>query len=269
MTPYKCGSPMGLCGCGTQVVRDAPFRDIEGDAGAEALRFTGAPEEDQAAAAAAATGFVAGGISAAGLQPESAHHYARCQLGSSARTRRSYECVRSIIRAFRADGAVLSDEDFTTVHTDSRRSDWYSYGDGAASGRPQGHFDFECTTLNYDIVLPTGRSWPQLLWTGPVATIQSETITRGSRSGGSRRRSSPSESEDPLGGAAEVESSCAGKCDPLCCVCRWWYHGGHGRALAFGQGDTTSGILLKFLAAEFVSRCCARAGVAFDRRSTE
>ena len=33
-----------------------------------------------------------------------------------------------------------------------------------------------------------------------------------------------------------------------------------------------SGILLKFrhrLAAEFVSRCCARAGVAFDRRSTE
>jgi hypothetical protein len=76
--------------------------------------------------------------------------------------RGGYECVRSIIRAFRADGAVVSDKDFTTVHTDSRRSDWYvySYGDGAAAGRPQGHFDFKCTTLNY--VLPAGRSWPQL-----------------------------------------------------------------------------------------------------------
>ncbi len=62
--------------------------------------------------------------------------------------------------------------DFTTAHTDSRRSDWYvySYGDGAAAGRPQGHFDFECTTLNY--VLPAGRSWPQLSWTG--ATIKSD-----------------------------------------------------------------------------------------------
>ncbi len=69
MTPYKCGSPMGLCRSGTQVVRDAPFRDIVGGSGAEALRFVGAPEEDQAAAAAAATGFVAGGIAAAGLQP--------------------------------------------------------------------------------------------------------------------------------------------------------------------------------------------------------
>jgi hypothetical protein len=177
MTPYKCGSPMGLCGCGTQVVRDAPFRDIVGGSGAEALRFVRAPEEDQAAAA-AATGFVAGGIAAAGLQSESAH-YARCRLGSSARTRRSYECVRSIIRAFRADGAVVSDEDFTTVHTDSRRSDWYvySYGDGAAAGRPQGHFDFECTTLNN--VLPAGRtwSWKQLSWTG--ATIQSDEDHKG------------------------------------------------------------------------------------------
>ncbi len=74
----------------------------------------------------------------------------------------------------RADGAVVSDEDFTTVHTDSRRSDWYvySYGDGAAAGRPQGHFDFECTTLNY--VLPAGRSWPQLSWTG--VTIQSDEV---------------------------------------------------------------------------------------------
>ncbi len=80
---------------------------------------------------------------------------------------------RSIIRAFRADGAVLSDEDFT-VHTDSRRSDWYVY-DGAAAGRPQGHFDFECTTLNY--VLPAGRSWPQLSWTG--ATIQSDEDHKG------------------------------------------------------------------------------------------
>ena len=94
---------------------------------------------------------------------------------------------------------------FTTVHTDSRRSDWYmySYGDGAAAGRPQGHFDLECTTLNY--VLPAGRSWPQLLWTG--ATIQS------------------------------------------------------GRHY---ERQHLSGILLKYrhrLAAEFVSRCCAQAGV--------
>ena len=58
---------MGLCRRGTQVVRDASFRDIVGGSGAEALRFVGAPEENQAAAAAAATGFVAGGI--AGLQP--------------------------------------------------------------------------------------------------------------------------------------------------------------------------------------------------------
>jgi hypothetical protein len=136
-------------GRGTQVVRDAPFPRHRGRLW-QALRFAGAPEEDQAAAAATATGFVAGGVAAAGLQPESAH-YARCRLGSSARTRRSYECVRSIIRAFR-----LSDEDFTTVHTDSRRSDWYVYSYGVAAGRPQGHFDFECTTLNY--VLPAGRS---------------------------------------------------------------------------------------------------------------
>ena len=92
--------------------------------------------------------------------------------------RGGYECVRSIIRAFRADGAVVSDKDFTTVHTDSR-PDWYvySYGGGAAAGRPQGHFDshFECTMLNY--VLPAGRSWPQLSWTG--ATIQSDENHKG------------------------------------------------------------------------------------------
>ena len=277
MTTYKCGSPMGLCGCGTQVVRDAPFRDIEGGgSGAEALRFAGAPEEEQAAAAAAATGFVAGGIAAAGLQPESAH-YARCRLGSSARTRRSYACVRSIIRAFRADGAVLSDEDFTKVHTDSRRgSDWYvySYGDGAAAGRPQGHFDFECTTLNY--VLPAGRSWPQLS-RGPARQSNPTRTTRGSRSGGSS--GVPGLREDPHGGAAEAESSRAGKRNPLCCVCRWRHHGWHGRATALGQGRSgrhyerqhLSGTLLKYrhrLAAEFVSRCCARAGVAFDRHGT-
>jgi hypothetical protein len=104
MTPYKCGSPLWLRHAGG---RDVPFRDIVGGSGAKALRFVGAPGEDQAAAAAAATGFVAGGIAAAGLQPESAH-YARSRPGSSARMRRSYECVRSIIRALRADGAVLS-----------------------------------------------------------------------------------------------------------------------------------------------------------------
>jgi hypothetical protein len=151
-----------------------------GGSGAEALRFVGAPEEGQAAAAAAATGFVAGGIAAAGLQPESAH-YARCRLGSSARTQRSYECVRSNIRAFRADGAVLSDEDFTTVHTDSRRSDWYMYsygdGDGAAAEWSHGYFDFECTTLNY--VLLAGRSWPQLSWTGATMIIQSDEDHKG------------------------------------------------------------------------------------------
>ena len=48
----------------------------------------------------------------------------------------------------------------------------YSYGGGAAAGRPQGHFDFECTTLNY--VLPADRSWPQLSWTGATMIIQSD-----------------------------------------------------------------------------------------------
>ena len=231
-----------------------------------------APEEEQAAAAAAATGFVAGGIAAAGLQPESAH-YARCRLGSSARTRRSYECVRSIIRAFRADGAVLSDEDFTTVHTDSRRSDWYvySYGDGAAAGRPQGHFDFECTTLNY--VLPAGRSWPQLSWTG--ATIQSDEDHKGFEKWwievaflafGKIRTEEPRKRSHhaPVNVTPFVVSAGGGIME----VTDALLPSAKGRSGRHYERQHLSGILLKYrhrLAAEFVSRCCARAGVAFDR----
>ena len=230
---------MGLCGYGTQVVWDAPFRDIVGGSGAEVLRFVGAPEEDQAAAAAAAaaaTGFVAGGIAAAGLQPESAH-YARCRLG---RTRRSYECVRSIIRAFRADGAGLSDEDFTTVHTDRRRPEKNTNnrtvrvlvrrGGGAAPG------PLRLRVHDAQLRAPSGQ-----VLAAALVDRRDNPIRRGPQ--GVRevvdRGGFPGLREDPHGGAAEAESSRAGKRNPLCCVCRtwWWHHGGHGRATALGQGE--------------------------------
>ena len=131
-----------------------------------------------------------------------------------------------------ADGAVVSDEDFTTVHTDSRRSDWYvySYGDGAAAGRPQGHFDFECTTLNY--VLPAGRSWPQLSWTG--ATIQSDEDHKGFEKWwieaaflvfGKIRTEEQRSHHAPVNVTPFVVSAGGG------------IMGGHGRATALGQGE--------------------------------
>jgi hypothetical protein len=68
---------------------------------------------------------------------------------------------------------------------------------------------------------------------GPARQSNPTRTTRGSRSGGSRRRAWPSGRS-----AAEAESSRAGKRNPLCCVCRWRHHGlrGHGRATALGQG---------------------------------
>ena len=187
----------------------------------------------------------------------------------------------SIIRAFRADGAVLSDEDFTTVHTDSRRSDWYvySYGDGAAAGRPQGHFDFECTTLNY--VLPADRSWPQLSWTGATMIIQSDEnlVHKGFekwwieaaflafgkiRTEEQRKRSHHA----PVNVTPFVVSAAGGG---IMEVTDALLPSAKGRSGRHYERQHLSGTLLKYrhrLAAEFVSRCCARAGVAFDRHGT-
>jgi hypothetical protein len=133
------------------------------------------------------------------------------------------------------------------------------------------HFDFECTTLN--CVLPAGRSWPQLSWTG--ATIQSDEDHKGFekwwieaaflafgkiRTEERRKRS----------------HHAPAKGNPLCCVCIMeatdaLLPSAKGRSGRHYERQHLSGIRLKYrhrLAAEFVSRCCARAGVAFDRHGT-
>jgi hypothetical protein len=178
MTPYKCGSPMGLCGCGTQVVRDAPFRVIVGDSGAEALRFVGAPGGGPGRGGGGGDGVRGrrhrgGGLAArdcplcavpAGLVGTHATQLrVRPQHHSGVPRGRRSPVGRGLHDGAHGQPAVRLVRIRVLVRR--RRGGW----------RPQGHFDFECTTLNY--VLPAGRSWPQLSWTG--ATIQSDEDHKG------------------------------------------------------------------------------------------
>jgi hypothetical protein len=190
MTPYKCRAPMGLCGCGTQVVRDASFRDIVGGSGACASwgrRRRTRPRRRRRRR---------------GSWQEASRRRACSPVGrgqplhDGAHGQPAVRLVRVLVR--RQGGPRA------TSTSSARRSTTCSQRTGLGGSSR-----------------------------GPARQSNPTRTTRGSRSGGSRRRSWPS-------GRSARRSWSSGSgviTHPLCCVCRWRHHGGHGRATALGQGE--------------------------------